>query len=195
VYLDDRHAGRDQHEREGDERRRHGDGACAPVRGPAIARRDPRRERDEHQSGRGGGHAGDVAAGRVVVGDMDHVQRAVGGGEPAEREGDAGAQAGPHTPEQHDRGGAEDQRETEGDRMAIGRHAGLTIQERIVERVDERDGRGGREDERLAGHALQGARQARARAAVCGGGGHVTTVPAQGRRFATARWRPPRGSS
>ena len=43
VHLDDRHAGRDQHERQGDERRRHGDGARAPVRRAAVPPRNPQR--------------------------------------------------------------------------------------------------------------------------------------------------------
>ena len=54
VHLDDRHAGRDQHEREGDERRRDGDGARAPVRRAAVPPRDHGGEADEHEPGRGG---------------------------------------------------------------------------------------------------------------------------------------------
>jgi hypothetical protein len=126
---------------------------------------------------------------------MDHVQGAVDGREPAERERHPGPQTGAQAGEAGDRGDAEDDRDHGGERMAIGGHAGLAVRERVVEGVHEREDGGACEDERLPGDAPERGHASGTRAGQGGGRGHVMTVPGAQAHLATGPRRRRRGSS
>ena len=150
-----------------------------------MAPRDRDRQPDQHEPGRGGEHAGEVAAGRARVGDVLDVHHAVDGrGAPKNSDDGRAAAQDAAAGRRRWRRAAEERDDARRSACWPRSTPGAAVEEGVVERMDERDGDRGAEDERLARAAW--ARRARWRV----GSAWLRSCAAASQR----RWRADMGS-
>ena len=124
------------------------DGAHGRVVAVPVEDRDG--ETGEHHARDGGQHAGEVAPGRAGEVDVLEVHGAVDDRHAGGEQRDRGTSDRPEGREDVGGAEAEQQRDQRAEHVLVERHARATVQERVVERVEERNGDRGAEDRRLA---------------------------------------------
>ncbi|HEU5316481.1 MAG TPA: hypothetical protein VFX49_10245 [Chloroflexota bacterium] len=101
--------------------------------------RDRQAETDQHELSHGGQASGEVALGWPVDGDVGDVQCSVDERQDPEDEGEPRAQAGTQTWEGGDTREADGERYQRGEGVLACADPGLTVEERVVDRVQERE--------------------------------------------------------
>ena len=121
-----------------------GQGRQSPL---ATVQERERRGHDEQHGTRGCCEdSRHVAAGQLARPDVHHVESAVGHGERPDDQGECSPDAGAAATEreQHQRYAQSDHQQRR--EVSVNRHAGLAVQHRVVERVQQSDGGGSSED-------------------------------------------------